>query len=129
LKQPPVEATFSPEELLALWESAVHLHQVVDDVVGAHPDALPLEDRFSPADTQISFPWVSSSNVSAEFKFGLVHTIDTTLAPAVKASPTTPEDSSPTPLYSWGSVSHTWRTPCAGTSCSASRSFARTSLT
>jgi hypothetical protein len=108
------QVAFSPEQLLALWDSAVHLHQVADDVVGAHPEALPLEDRFTPADAQISFPWVSSSNVAADLKFGLVHSIDTTAAPVVKLSPPAPEDSLPTPLFNWGTVSHTLEKPLRG---------------
>jgi hypothetical protein len=109
------QVTFSPIQLLALWDSAVHLHQAADDVVGAHPDALPLEDRFHPADTQILFPWVSSGDVGADFKFGLVHTIDTTPAPVVKLAPAPEESSStPTPLFKWGSVSYTLEKPLRG---------------
>jgi hypothetical protein len=108
------QIAFSPEQLLALWDSAVHLHQVADDVVGAHPDALPLEDRFSPTNAQISFPWVSGSSVAADFKFGLVHSIDTTPAPVVKLSPPAPQDSLPTPLFNWGTVSHTLEKPLRG---------------
>ncbi|KAJ7927524.1 hypothetical protein B0H13DRAFT_2554923 [Mycena leptocephala] len=114
VKQPQIETTFSPERLLALWDSAVYLHQVADDVVGAHPDALPLEDRFTQADAQISFPWVSSSNAAADFKFGLVHSIDTTPAPVVKLSPPAPEDALPTPLFNWGTISHTLEKPLRG---------------
>ncbi|KAJ7927557.1 hypothetical protein B0H13DRAFT_2554997 [Mycena leptocephala] len=111
------QVAFSPEQLLALWDSAVHLHQVADDVVGAHPDALPLQDRFTPpagAHWKISFPWVSSSDVSADadFKFGLVHSIDTAPAPVVKLAPA-PEPT-PTALFNWGSVSYTLEKPLRG---------------
>jgi hypothetical protein len=60
---------------------------------------------------------VSSPDVGADadFKFGLVHTIDTTPAPVVKLAPAPEESSStPTPLFNWGSVSHTLERPLRG---------------
>ncbi|KAJ7760817.1 hypothetical protein DFH07DRAFT_939819 [Mycena maculata] len=54
------------------WSSIELLHRTSNAVVGAHPDAIPLIDRASPAVQQTSFPWVPFNGVGANFKFGLV---------------------------------------------------------
>ncbi|KAJ7121666.1 hypothetical protein C8R44DRAFT_853186 [Mycena epipterygia] len=58
----------TPEE----WLAVENLHRTADSVVSAHPDALPLHHRRELARQQRSFPWVSSSVVNVNFKFGLV---------------------------------------------------------
>ncbi|KAJ7108001.1 hypothetical protein C8R43DRAFT_1243611 [Mycena crocata] len=50
--------------------TARDLLRLADSIVGAHPDAIPVLDRV--ASSQTSFPWVSSSGVGTNFKFGLV---------------------------------------------------------
>ncbi|KAJ7665943.1 hypothetical protein DFH06DRAFT_1323104 [Mycena polygramma] len=102
--------SFSATRLLDIWQSTVHIHQAADGVVGAHPDALPLEDRPALADAQISFPWVPSSG----FKFGLAHTLDVASAPVspVVFEPNTPQPEAP--LFKWGSVTHPLGKPLRG---------------
>ncbi|KAJ6595635.1 hypothetical protein DFH09DRAFT_1272933 [Mycena vulgaris] len=104
-----------PEDLMALWESAAHLHQLADDVVGAHPDALPLAERFAPVAPQVSFPWVSS--MGTDFKFGLVHMIDTSparVSPPVQIAPKAEEPIQESALFKWGSITHTLELPLRG---------------
>ncbi|KAJ6545370.1 hypothetical protein B0H19DRAFT_1266816 [Mycena capillaripes] len=107
------------EQLLAQRDSAVYLHQTADVVVGAHPDAQPLEKRFVDHHQQVSFPWVSCTVVNkADFKLGLIPTLNVTASvspvPIVKASPLPTQDSSPTALFHWGSVTHTLEKPLRG---------------
>ncbi|KAJ7758119.1 hypothetical protein DFH07DRAFT_772593 [Mycena maculata] len=126
----PAATAFSPQELMALWESTVHMHEVADDVVGTHPDALPLAERLAPVAPQ-SFPWVSSSGVGADFKFGLVHTIDTAPASTPAPVPPAPAPASASPVQTqlppstssdfhtvyhtkWGKVTHTLALPLRG---------------
>ncbi|KAJ7628488.1 hypothetical protein FB45DRAFT_918396 [Roridomyces roridus] len=101
----------------ALWETVQRLQAVADDVVGAHPDALPLQDRYDANVKNIEgpFPWVTSAGVGKEFKFGLVHTIDTTPAPAspVKVKKTV-DHHQKTELYKWGDVTHRLDLPLRG---------------
>jgi hypothetical protein len=61
------------------WEAAAatlsamqHLHQLANDIVGAHPDALPLFDarHSSHQPSHAPFPWVTSA--PGEFPYGLV---------------------------------------------------------
>ncbi|KAJ6571283.1 hypothetical protein B0H19DRAFT_1064398 [Mycena capillaripes] len=54
--------------------SIEQLYRTADAVVGVHPDSVPLSERAlaATAQTSGSFPWVASSGVGANFKFGLV---------------------------------------------------------
>ncbi|KAJ6623643.1 hypothetical protein B0H10DRAFT_2213327 [Mycena sp. CBHHK59/15] len=86
---------------LRLWEDTKNLYQVADDIVGAHPEALPLADRFSHAAPQI-FPRVPSNN---EFKFGLVHMIDTTSSRVSPVKQKAPKEDKP--LVNWSMETYT----------------------
>ncbi|KAJ7046047.1 hypothetical protein C8F04DRAFT_1063208 [Mycena alexandri] len=52
------------------WAAVGGLQRTADDVIGVHPNAIPLSERV--ATNQEFFPWVASSGVSANFRFGLV---------------------------------------------------------
>ncbi|KAJ7628524.1 hypothetical protein FB45DRAFT_918507 [Roridomyces roridus] len=118
--RPPPPPIVKPKPLPmapTLWETVQRLQAVADDVVGAHPDALPLQDRYDANVKNIEgpFPWVTSAGVGKDFKFGLVHTIDTTPAPAspVKVKKTVDCQQKPE-LYKWGNVTHTLDLPLRG---------------
>ncbi|KAJ6478769.1 hypothetical protein C8R47DRAFT_1219319 [Mycena vitilis] len=104
----------TPSALLGLWQSALHLHQTADGVVGAHPDALPLEDRATSAGAQMSFRWVASSSIGAGFKFGLVHSLDVAPGPMCPVVSEARSPQSDAPLFQSGPATHTLGMPLHG---------------
>ncbi|KAJ7159100.1 hypothetical protein C8R43DRAFT_948443 [Mycena crocata] len=99
----------APEAPTPVEKAALHLAQIADDVVGAHPDAIPYADRVAAPYQSSSFPWVTTAGT--DFKFGLVHTIDTTPVRVPVKVKKVKEDK---PIVNWGTVTHTLALPLRG---------------
>ncbi|KAJ7159093.1 hypothetical protein C8R43DRAFT_948437 [Mycena crocata] len=105
----PPRTASAPQAPTPAERAALHLAHIADDVVGAHPDAIPYADRVAPSAQQPSFPWVTTAG--ADFKFGLVHTIDTTPVRIPVKVKKVKEDK---PIVNWGTVTHTLALPLRG---------------
>jgi hypothetical protein len=48
-----------------------HLHNIADQVVGAHLNSLPLSSRFGVMPTEAEYPWVTPIGAGSDFAHGI----------------------------------------------------------